>query len=643
MVILFSIGSTVKRMWIFAVIMVFINICPLKSAEPAGEIVPASDTTGESSSVEDTLKAGRQLPESVLERSRLALMATLTDSLERTELTPGQLRRSGAFYLDDLLRLNSYFLSGDSLGNGYANKFSPLGAGFDQVRYFLNGMPLTDPLTGDVDLRMVAPEILERVVILPSGGFSGPNGGAQEVHLISRPADLPASRSRMGIFGGSYQINKVGGGLRRRLFGSAALHVDINKIEQRTEGLAHKVGQIQYFTHLEQKLGGTAILSVDGLFFSNDRRASGISAKLKQKNTHLQLALTGGLGKLAGYSLGYRYAASQHPFFQDDLPVHLNARAHGYQAHLILHPGKSLALGVDMQGERNRLAEFPDSLHEGGSLSGHRLIGFVRCEVPGRLKLRSSAGVRTVSGGADRLGVFDLGVSRSFSNIFAAYLSWRREALYPGLATLRSFSRFSSEQGKYELGRLNSLEWGMEFKLAGRGVFRAGLTHRRVRGLAVAAYNPNPLAGMDYRPLDYSVEGMFYRCEGRLWSVFELRAEGVELFDPLADKVPYLARRRHTATLGFEHDLLQGNLGLGFQAEMIYEGEFFFPVTADPAAVLFRQPGRINFGGSGLLRIVDFTIYCRLDHLMSNYYNGIDPLRLPGPRAVFGLNWEFHN
>ena len=642
MAILFSNGSPVKRTWVFAVIMVFFSICPLKSAGPAGEIVPASDTTAESSSVEDTSKAWRQLPESVLERSRLALMATLTDSLERTELTPGQLRRSGAFYLDDLLRLNSFFLSGDSLGNGYTNKFSPLGAGFDQVRYFLNGMPLTDPLTGDVDLRMVAPEILERVVILPSGGFSGPNGGAQEVHLISRRADPPASRSRMGIFGGSYQINKLGGGLRRRLFGSAAMHVDINKIEQRTEDLARKVGQIQYFTHLEQKLGGTALLTADGLFFSTDRQSGGISSKLKQKNTHLQLALTGSLGKLAGYRLGYRYAASRHPFSQGGLPVHLDARAHGYQAHLILHPGKNLALGIDMQGESNRLEDFPENLQQTGSLSGHRLIGFVRYRLPGGLRLRSSGGVRMVSGGAGRLGVIDLGVSRSFSNILGAYLSWKRQALYPGLAALRSFSSFSSEQGKCELGRLNSLEWGIEFKPAGRGFFRAGLTHRRVRGLAVAAYSPNPLAGMDYRPLDYSVKGLFYRCESRLWSVFELRAEGVELLDP-PKEVPYLARRRHTAALGFEQDLLQGNLGLGLQAEMIYEGEFFFPITSDPAAVLFRQPGRVNFGGSGLLRIVDLTIYCRLDHLMSNYYNGIDPLRLPGPRAVFGLNWEFRN
>ncbi len=635
-------GNPVKRLWVFAGIMAFFNICLLDAREPEERTPPESGTVAESPSAADTLKTRPKLPDDVIARSHLALAALLTDSLERSEITPGQLRRSGAFYLDDLLRLNSCLLSGDSLGNGYVEKFSPLGAGFDQMRCYLNGMPLTDPLTGEVDLRMVAPEILERVLILPSGGFSGPKSGAQEIHLVTRQADIPTSQSRMGIFGGSYQINKVGGGLRRRLFGSAALHVDINKIEQRTEDLALKVEQIQYFTHLEQKLGGKVLLSADGLFFSTTTPLAGFGGSLKKKNTHLQLALTGGLGELAGYRLGYRYAASRHPFYHGGRPVYLDARADGYQASLILRPQRSLALGIDLQGERNRPVDFPEGLQDAVSVSTHSLMGFIRCRVPGGLKLSSSAGVRTVSGGAGRLGVFDLGVSRSFGSRLAGFLSWKRQALYPGLATLHSFSGFSSEPGKCRLATLSSLEGGVEFQLDGQSVFRAGLTQRRVQGLAVAAYTPNPFVRLHSPPLDYTVEGFYYRCEGRFLRVFELRAEGLELFDP-PKKVLYLASRRHTALLGFEHDLVNGNLSLGIQAEMIYEGEFFFPVADDPAAGLFRQPGRINFGGSGTLRIVDLTIYCRLDHLMSDYYNGIDPFRLPGPRAVFGLNWEFRD
>ena len=171
---------------------------------------------------------------------------------------------------------------------------------------------------------------------------------------------------------------------------------------------------------------------------------------------------------------------------------------------------------------------------------------------------------------------------------------------------------------------------------------KAGLTHRRVRGLPVSAFIPDPFAGKDYRSFDYNLEGVFYRCEARIYKDLELRAEGVELIDPPKD-VAYIARRRHTAALGFESELLEGDLGLGLQAEMTYEGEFSFPVDPDPASGLARQPGRVNFGGSGQVRIVDLTIFCRLDHLMSNYYNGVDPLRLPGPRAVFGVNWVFRN
>jgi len=622
--------------------LVFCSLLRLRAEEAQKRVAPGADSTAAATAAGDTSQALKRLPASVIKRSRLALTALLADSLERIDITPGQLRRSAAFYIDDLLRLNSFFLSGDSLGNGYANKFNPLGAGFDQVRYFINGMPLTDPLTGDLDLRMIAPEILERIVILPSAGFSGPGSGAQEVHLVTRRADVPVSRSRMGIFGGSYLINKLGGGLRRRLFGSAALHVDINKIEQRTEDLSLKVKQIQYFTRLEKSLWGSALLSADGLFFSNDKRPGGFGGRLIQKNTHIQLTLTGALGELAGYRLGYRYAASRHPYFQGNQAVHLDARADGYLANFVLHPRRSLTLGVDLQGERNRPVDFPANLGEIGSLSSHRLLGFVQYQAPAGLRLGTSVGVRTVSGGA-KPGVAGLSISKSFPRRLSVYLSWKREALYPGLATLQSHSFFGSETASGSgQGRLSSMKAGVELELAGRGVFRAGVIHRRVRDLAVASYNPDPLAGLDSRPLDYNIEGLYYRYEGRLWKIFELRAEGVELFDPPGN-VPYLARRRHAAALGFECDMLRDDFSIGLQGEMIYEGEFFFPLTADPAAFLFPQPGRVNFGGSGLLRIVRLTIYCRLDHLMSDYYNGIDPFRLPGPRAVFGMNWEFRN
>jgi TonB-dependent Receptor Plug Domain len=640
-VIRLLIGYTTKWSWILTAVLIIAGVCRVDARGPERSGAPIAEAA-DSSSQTDSLQPVIRLPDGVLERSRLPLRVTLADSLEMIEYPSGQLRRSGAFYIDDLLRLNPFIMSGDSLGNGYTNKFNPLGAGFDQVRYFLNGMPLTDPLTGDIDLRMIAPEILGRILVLPSGGFGGPQGGAQEVHLVTKQADLPTARSRMGIFGGAYQINKVGGGLRRRLFGSAALHVDINKIEQRTENLDFKVEQVQYFTHLEKKIWGAALFTADGLFFSNNRKAGNYGNKLKRKNTHLQLALTGGMGETVGYRLGYRYASSRHPYISNGNTFHLEGRADGYQAHFLFNPGKNLSLGIDLQGEKNRQVNNPDSLETERSLTTHSQIGFVRFRAPGGLVLRSSAGVRRYSGGTGGEPVFDLGVRKKFSDTMTGCLSWKKDVSFPGLASLQSYSNFDSDRTGYKPGRLESLEGGLQIQLAGDRVLHAGMTRRQVRGQAVAAYNPNPLVVLEYKTIDYTVNGFYYRFQGRVWSILNLRAEGLELFD-LPDDIGYLPRRRHTATLGFDKDFRQGDFELGLQAEMIYEGEFFFPLAEDQTAGFASQPGRVNFGGSGMMRIVDLTIYCRLDHLMSEYYNGLDPVSLPGPRAVFGLNWEFSN
>ena len=85
-------GNPVKKLWVFAGIMVFFNICLLDAREPEERAPPESVTAAESPSEADTLKTRPQLPDDVVARSRLALAALLTDSLERIELTPGQLR-----------------------------------------------------------------------------------------------------------------------------------------------------------------------------------------------------------------------------------------------------------------------------------------------------------------------------------------------------------------------------------------------------------------------------------------------------------------------------------------------------------------------------------------------------------------------
>ena len=65
------------------------------------------------------------------------------------------------------------------------------------------------------------------------------------------------------------------------------------------------------------------------------------------------------------------------------------------------------------------------------------------------------------------------------------------------------------------------------------------------------------------------------------------------------------------------------------------------PLGESSSSPIRPQKGRINAFGAASLRIIDFTIFARADFLVSDYYNGVDPLSLPGPRAVVGIDWLF--
>jgi hypothetical protein len=605
-------------------------------------VFPA-ETSADSSKapgIKDSLQVTPPLPEEIFSRSRLGLQASEIDSLERIDIQSEEIERSAPFYLDDFFRRQPFFLSGDSLGNGFSRKFNSLGAGFDQLRVYLNGMPLDDPLTGETDWRMLSPEIVSSALILDGGALSGPRGGAGEIYLLTPGTDDPVSVSRIGIAGGAYEINVIGGGLKRTLFRTGGIDVYIKKIQQSTEDFKKRVEEFQYFTHLEKSLFGSALLSADGIFFADERRGpSGYSTKLEQKNTHIQLALTGTLKQKTSYKLAYWYASSHHSLETPVPLINLGARSDSYAGNLLYRPGEKLSLGLDIQGTKLRPVDFPrDSL---SYLSGtsYKVLGTSRFKFPCGFSFNGAAGIRSVLKN-DRLIIAELGLSGQLSPTCGLSLDWKREALESGLATRISLSRQGGEYPVYSPGRMSNLEAASELSLSGRRKIRLGLFTRRLENLTIAAYEPNPLVAFAPSAVDCRVNGFFYRYDGGLWGPFHLLAEGIELFNP-PDRLPYLPVRRHTAALNLQGNLFQKDLAYSFQAEMTYEGDFRFPYTANPVTPLRLQPSRINFGGAGSIRIVDFTIYLRLDFLMSNYYNGIDPLRLPGPRAVLGVDWKF--
>ncbi len=602
---------------------------------------PGHDREQQADSVaaRDSLPSMPPLTANLFLRRSTGLAALLADSLGRQELSPGQLEKSFPLYLDDVFRLNPAMVSGDSLGNGYARKFSSLGAGFEAVRVFLNGMPLADPLTGSLDWRLVAPEIVGSAFALSGAAFSALYGGSEEIHLFTKQARVRSASSEMGIAGGAYNINKVAGGLRRRLFGTGALHVQINKIQQSTEDFANKVEQIQYFTHLERSLGSRALLSVDGLFFSNDRRPAFMHGKLRQTNTHLQTALTGKLGGQAGYSLAYRYSGSRHPFLSGSVITNLGAKSHEIAGHMVYQPHERVVLGLDFGNAVVKPRDFPADTLSSSSHFSRKLLGMVRLAAPGDLHISYAAGVRSFRNSANR-AIIELGIAKLLGDGCDLLLNWKREAMLPSLATrIRSFD-LNGWAGKYPIGRLDAVEAGLGMGLPGERHLHVGVFTRSVENLALAAYSPHPLQPAPARIADFRATGVSYRFEGPLFAGVVFRAAGIELFDPPQD-VPYLASRRHTASLALESLFYGEDMGFSLQAEMIYEGEIYFPTSENPSSALTPQPGRVNFGGAAAVRLINFTIYGRLDFLMSDYYNDLDPLKLPGPRAFFGVNWQF--
>ncbi|MBW7998429.1 MAG: Plug domain-containing protein, partial [Candidatus Glassbacteria bacterium] len=257
-------------------LLAFLTVFPRYSAAQGPQAVVTDSVAVADSSVaspDSTSAAGVEpLDPLVRFRSRSTLSLLFTDTLLSRPIRPQAFSLAFPFYLDDALRLAPSMVSGDSLGNGYPRRFSPLGAGFAATGVFLDGMQLADPLSERVDWRLVPVEIVAQGAVISGGAHSGVAGWSDEVHLFTHYPSVPSAVSRMGISGGAYEINKVGGGVRRSVFGTGAVHVQINKIQQSTEDFAVRVENIQYYTRFQQQLSPGALLAVDGLFFSDDFR-----------------------------------------------------------------------------------------------------------------------------------------------------------------------------------------------------------------------------------------------------------------------------------------------------------------------------------------------------------------------------------
>ncbi len=629
----------------------------LPPAAPAPDSVAATPPTSaaDSAAVTPLIPAADTLVQSRFDRAELAsrsrfwLPSSPLDSTMELEFTSEHLRRSRPFYLDDLFRRLPGYLAGDSLGNGYPRRLSLAGAGFDAPQVRLDGMPLNDPLTGGFDWRMVSPRVLAGVALGQDHAFGSPTGGVGQVDLLSARADLPEARSELGIAGGAYAINQVGGGLQRTLFGSGALNVQLNKTQQSTEDFDNEVEEIQFFTRLEQALGRRQLLSLDGLFFSSQRTPEGGFRRLDLAQSRMQLALAGLAGEGLGYRLAWWRAAGSQPFqLPGGVVEKFGAVANGFGGSLGWTVGPGLRLGLQLQGERTRPEAFPadtvaggpaDSTLEGLAGTSLELLASVGMTLPGRFDLEAAAGLRDPAGEPDPAPIWSLRAKRPLGERAKLSLGWSGEVTAPSLAG-RIIARRTGE-GPVMAGKVGALEALVELaRGAGTGL-SLGVTHYRFRDRTLAPYELFPFSDTPLRQLDYRATAVSYRLScPELFGRFRLELRGLE-FPGAPARVPWLPARRHTALLGLEGPLFQGDLDWSIQAEAYYEGALRFPVSDDPAVALARQPGRFNLGGAAQVRIITLTIYGRADFLASSYYNTLDPLRLPGPRAVFGINWEF--
>lgn len=107
-------------------------------------------------------------------------------------------------------------------GQGAYSAISIRGSTPNQVQVYVDGIPLNNAVSGEVNLADLNLQGIERIEIYRSGDFPGsPIGGA--VNLVTRRDRPPGDGRRLGLYGGSFQTI----GTNAELWGGEALRYDL--------------------------------------------------------------------------------------------------------------------------------------------------------------------------------------------------------------------------------------------------------------------------------------------------------------------------------------------------------------------------------------------------------------------------------
>ena len=294
---------------------------------------------------------------------------------------------------------------------------------------------------------------------------------------------------------------------------------------------------------------------------------------------------------------------------------------------------------MDIAVASTGLNDFPDGFSAADSRFQSRLAGRLGIGGEGPVKVGITAGARAVTGSETRaVGSARISAVRGQNHGF--WLSWQRDALALSPSAMLSAYGTLSPADKTGMGTVDQLEAGWSRGGKDTWHWKLAVFHRRLDNLSIEPYGANPFRAIPLRRVSAELTGLRFDVSRKLFGALDAECSGIECFNP-PDEIPWLPGRRLTASLVLQGIGYDGDLGWSIRGETVYEGAMRFPVSDNLSSPLREQPGRFNFFGAASLRIIDFTIYGRADFLASDYYNGVDPLRMAGPRVVFGIDWVF--
>ena len=548
---------------------------------------------------------------------------------------------STAFNLDDLLHVEPGLFNFDTEGSGYPPRLSAYGLGFTATGLYLDGFEVADPLDGQAETRAVAPGVLAAM-----------NTGAVGISSTGRPyginlrtfsplgAEVPLSEMKISF--GSYGLTHIGGSLSRRIFNSNGLTVSLDKYDVGTELGGRKAEQIRFYGKLERVVGKVGLLSLSGIHYGNRIQAPGNSSqRFKRKFTQLNLGWSSSLGENLDYFAGYSHTAAGTPYMDGSTAHHLEPSADRYILALNLKAGDKLRLGVRGTGGVNSVTSGPDSLSCEYSVTNHFISGTLGWKADSLTSLGLMAGVRSGDLTDKAKPVFSLSASRQIIADITLEGSYRQDWLlhslqdyvYSETVADKSLLLFNAAQP----AELKESSLGVDYRRTGGFSLAGAFSHLEISDQVYRSPDNN-LQEYSYLAVDnFSYDKISYGIDCPLFKRFQLSFRGEEILN-MPDNALFLPERRHAVSVFTSRDFFSGDMTFSLRAEGYYEGAYRY---SDWQGGIFSQPGRVNFGGALAMRILDATISLRADYLLSNYYNGVDPVPLPGQRAVFNLNWKF--